>query len=99
MPEPGIAGDRFLSGPEKAAALLLMLGPPAAARLLKLLDPPDLRVVARAAAGLGPVAPSTLAGLVDEFASTSRPGRTCSATPARRASCSPRRCRRARSTP
>jgi flagellar motor switch protein FliG len=68
MPESTIAGERVLSGPEKAAALLLMLGPPTAGRLLKQFDQPDLRAVARAAAGLGAVAPATLDRLVDEFA-------------------------------
>jgi len=66
--ESAIAGARALNGPEKAAALLFMLGPPTAARLIKRLDQPDLRVLARAAAGLGPVAPATLVSLVDEFA-------------------------------
>jgi flagellar motor switch protein FliG len=61
-------GERVLTGPEKAAALLLMLGPPTAGRLLKRFDQPDLHVVARAAAGLGAVAPATLDRLVDEFA-------------------------------
>ena len=61
-------GERVLTGPEKAAALLLMLGPPMAGRLLKRFDQPDLHGVARAAAGLGAVAPATLDRLVDEFA-------------------------------
>ncbi len=68
MPEPMIQGERVLSGPEKAAALLLMMGKPPAARLLKHFEPPDLRAVARAAAGLGAVAPTTLDRLVEEFA-------------------------------
>jgi flagellar motor switch protein FliG len=68
MSEPMIQEERVLSGPEKAAALLLMMGKPPAARLLKHFDPPDLRAVARAAAGLGAVEPLTLDGLVEEFA-------------------------------
>ena len=68
MSEPVIAGERILDGPQKAAALLLMLGPPTAGRLLKRFDEPDLRSVVRAAAGLGAVAPATLERLVDEFA-------------------------------
>ncbi|MBV8103591.1 MAG: flagellar motor switch protein FliG [Hyphomicrobiales bacterium] len=68
MSEPMIQGERVLSGPEKAAALLLIMGKPPAARLLKHFDPPDLRAVARAAAGLGAVAPTTLDCLVEEFA-------------------------------
>ncbi len=68
MPEPMIHGERLLSGPEKAAALLLIMGKPPAARIIKHFDPPDLRAVVRAAAGLGAVAPSTLDRLVEEFA-------------------------------
>jgi flagellar motor switch protein FliG len=44
-----------------------MLGPPTAGRLLKHFDQPDLRVLVRAAAGLGAIAPATLNRLVDEF--------------------------------
>src|SRR5208337_3337420 len=68
MSETMIHGERVLSGPEKAAALLLMMGKPPAARLLKHFDPPDLRAVARAAAGLGAVAPTMLDRIVEEFA-------------------------------
>jgi len=68
MPEAAINGDRELSGPEKAAALLLMMGKPPAARLLKQFDQPDLRSVAQAAAGLGAVPATTLDRLVEEFA-------------------------------
>jgi flagellar motor switch protein FliG len=67
MPESATFSERILSGPEKAAALLLMLGPPAAGRLLKHFDQPDLRIIARAAATLGAVSPATLDRLVDEF--------------------------------
>ena len=68
MPEPALAGERFFSGPEKAAALLLMMGNPPASRLVKHLDQPELRVLARAAAGLGAVAPPMLDRIVEEFA-------------------------------
>ena len=68
MLEATLSGERILSGPEKAAALLLMLGPPSAGRILKHFDQPDLRVVARAAAGLGAVPAATLDRLTDEFA-------------------------------
>jgi flagellar motor switch protein FliG len=68
MPEPMLQGERFLSGPQKAAALLLMMGKPPAARLLKHFDPSDLRAVARAAAGLGAVDATTLDCLVEQFA-------------------------------
>ena len=50
MLEAAISGERMLTGPEKAAALLLMMGKPPAARLLKQFDQPDLQAVARAAA-------------------------------------------------
>jgi flagellar motor switch protein FliG len=68
MLEAAISGERILSGPEKAAALLLMMGKPPAARLLKQFDQPDLQAVARAAAGLGAIPATTLDRLVDEFA-------------------------------
>jgi flagellar motor switch protein FliG len=68
MLEAAISGGRMLTGPEKAAALLLMMGQPPAARLLKQFDQPDLQAVARAAAGLGAIPASTLDRLVDEFA-------------------------------
>jgi flagellar motor switch protein FliG len=45
-----------------------MMGKPPAARLLKQFDEPDLRAVARAAAGLGAISATTLDRLVDEFA-------------------------------
>ena len=67
MSEAAISGGRELSGPEKAAALLLMMGKPPAARLLKQFDQLDLRAVALAAAGLGAVPATTLERLVDEF--------------------------------
>src|ERR1700722_12158869 len=68
MLEAAISGERTLTGPEKAAALLLMMGKPPAARLLKQFDQPDLQAVARAAAGLGAIPAATLDRLVDEFA-------------------------------
>ncbi|HTZ66701.1 MAG TPA: FliG C-terminal domain-containing protein [Roseiarcus sp.] len=68
MPEAAISGERDLTGPEKAAALLLMMGKPPAARLLKQFDEPDLQAVGRAAAGLGAISAMTLDRLVDEFA-------------------------------
>jgi flagellar motor switch protein FliG len=68
MLEAAIGGERMLTGPEKAAALLLMMGKSPAARLLKQFDQPDLQAVARAAAGLGAIPASTLDRLVEEFA-------------------------------
>lgn len=68
MLEAAISGERTLSGPEKAAAVLLMVGPPSASRLLKHFDQPELRIVARAAATLGPVPPAALDRLTEEFA-------------------------------
>src|SRR5580692_2519411 len=67
MLEAAISGERMLTGPEKAAALLLMMGKPPAARLLKQFDQPDLQAVARAAAGLGAISATMLDRLVDEF--------------------------------
>jgi flagellar motor switch protein FliG len=66
--EAAISGERALSGPEKASALLLVMGKPPAARMLKQFDQPDLQAVARAAAGLGAISATVLDRLVDEFA-------------------------------
>ena len=68
MPEPRAYGERELSGPEKAAALLLIMGKPPAGRLLKQFDQSELRAVARAAAGLGAIPATTLDRIVEEFA-------------------------------
>ena len=89
MPEAQAYAERDFSGPEKAAALLLMMGKPPAARILKQFDPPELRSVARAAAGLGAVPPSRSTGWSRNSWRASRPARTSSATPARREACSP----------
>lgn len=67
MPEAAIGGERALTGPEKAAALLIAMGKPPAARLIKLFDPPDVQAVARAAASLGAISAAALDRLVDEF--------------------------------
>ena len=67
MSEAAISGERELSGPEKAAALLLMMGKPPAARLLKQFGQPDLRAVALAAASLGAMPATMLDRLVEEF--------------------------------
>jgi len=67
MPDAAIGGGRALTGPEKAAAILLVMGKPPAARLLKQFDEPDLKALARAAAGLGVIPATTLDRLVDEF--------------------------------
>ena len=69
------SGERELSGPEKAAALLLMMDKPPAGRLLKQFDQSDLRAVARAAAGLGAIPATTLDRLVEEFAAGFSAGR------------------------
>ena len=68
MPEAEIDGERELTGPEKAAALLLTMGKPPAARLIKQFDSSDVQAVARAAASLGAIPAAALDRLVDEFA-------------------------------
>src|SRR5208283_5134295 len=67
MPE-GV--EREFTGPEKAAAVMLMLGATTAGRVLRHFEPHDLRTVARAAAGLGAVPPITLDRLAEEFAAS-----------------------------
>ena len=97
MPEAAISGERDLTGPEKAAALLLTMGKPPAARLIAQFDPPDLQAVARAAAALGAIPASTLDRLVDEFAADFSAGADLLGDPARSGTCSPTRCPPSRS--
>ena len=97
MSEAAIGGERELSGPEKAAALLLMMGKPPAARLLKQFDQPDLRAVALAAAGLGAIPATMLDRLVEEFVTIFPLAPICSATPDRPRACSPTPCRPSKS--
>jgi flagellar motor switch protein FliG len=61
-------GPLILSGPQKAAAILLAMGKPLATRLLRHFEPEDLRSVARSAARLGAVPMSVLDSLLEEFA-------------------------------
>ena len=98
MPEAVISGERELTGPEKAAALLLTMGKPPAARLLKQFDELELRAVARAAAGLGAVPARRSTGWSTNSPPTSPPAQISSATRARSRTCSPTLCRLSRST-
>ncbi|PYE87719.1 flagellar motor switch protein FliG [Phyllobacterium leguminum] len=56
-----------LSGPQKAAALLVAIGRPAAARLLKHFQQDDLRLLATQARKLDPISPTDFEELVKEF--------------------------------
>ena len=60
--------SRTLNGPEKVAALLLVMGKPLASRLLGHFEPGELKVITRSAAELGAVSMSVLERLVEEFA-------------------------------
>lgn len=59
---------RPLKGPEKVAALLLVMGKPLASRLLGHFDPAELKAITRSAAQLGAVPIDVLEDLVEEFA-------------------------------
>ena len=59
---------RSLNGPEKVAALLLMMGKPLASRLLGHFEPDELKDITRSAAELGSVPLPMLEELVEEFA-------------------------------
>ena len=62
-------GDRRrLTGPQRAAALLIVLGKEATAKLLQHLDKDEVRQIAGAAATLGIVDRISLDGMIDEFA-------------------------------
>lgn len=63
-------GDRRrLTGPQRAAALLIVLGKGAAPKLLQHLDKDEVRQIAGAAATLGIVDRMSLDRMIDEFAS------------------------------
>lgn len=66
-PEAHETAALMLSGPQKAAALLVAIGRPAAARLLKHFQPDDLRLLASQARKLDPISPTDFEGLVKEF--------------------------------
>jgi flagellar motor switch protein FliG len=59
---------RPLEGPEKVAALLLVMGKPLASKLLSHFDSEELKVITRSAAELGSVPMDVLEDLVEEFA-------------------------------
>lgn len=61
-------GTKPLLGVDRVATLLLAMGKPAASRLLKHFNPEEIKLITRSAAELGPVSPSQLEALIDEFA-------------------------------
>jgi flagellar motor switch protein FliG len=61
-------GYRPLLGPEKVAALLLVMGKPLASKLLGHFDANELKIITRSAAELGSVPIDVLEELVEEFA-------------------------------
>ncbi len=61
-------GYKPLLGPEKVAALLLVMGKPLASKLLGHFDANELKLITRSAAELGSVPIDVLEGIVEEFA-------------------------------
>ncbi|MFC5083144.1 flagellar motor switch protein FliG [Microvirga arabica] len=62
-------GSKVLKGPERVATLLFAMGKPAASRVLKHFSEEEIRLVTKSAAQLGPVSPTQIEQLVEEFAS------------------------------
>jgi flagellar motor switch protein FliG len=62
-------GTKVLKGPERVATLLFAMGKPAASKILKHFSEEEIRLVTKSAAQLGPVSPSQIEQLVEEFAS------------------------------
>jgi flagellar motor switch protein FliG len=62
-------GTKVLKGPDRVATLLFAMGKPAASRILKHFNEEEIRLVTRSAAQLGPVSPTQIEQLVEEFAS------------------------------
>lgn len=63
-----VKSPRFLSGPERVAALLLAMGKPLAGRLLQHFDVDDLKLITKSVAELGRVPAPALETLVEDFA-------------------------------
>ena len=72
-----------LKSAQKVAALLLVMGKPLASRLLGHFDASELKVITRAAAGLGSVPVDVVEELVEEFAGEFSNGTELSGTPDR----------------
>ncbi len=62
-------GPRVLKGPERVATLLFAMGKPAASKILRHFNEDEIRLITKSAAQLGPVSPSQIETIVDEFAS------------------------------
>lgn len=62
-------GTKVLKGPERVATLLFAMGKPAASKILKHFSEEEIRLVTKSAAQLGPVSPTQIEQLVEEFAS------------------------------
>jgi len=60
-------GSKSLKGPDKVATLLFAMGKPAASRLLKHFNADEIKIITRSAAELGPVQPSQIEALIEEF--------------------------------
>jgi flagellar motor switch protein FliG len=76
-----ITSPKALTGPEKAAALLLYMGKPLAARLLKQFDAEELKQITRSVAKLGTVPVPTLEVLVEDLANQLTSGAALSGSP------------------
>jgi flagellar motor switch protein FliG len=68
VPPRTITNPKALTGPERAAALLLYMGKPLASRLLKQFDSEELKLITRSVADLGAVTVPVLEVLVEDFA-------------------------------
>ena len=62
-------GTKVLKGPERVATLLFAMGKPAASKILRHFSEEEIRLVTKSAAQLGPVSPTQIEQLVEEFAS------------------------------
>lgn len=63
------SGPRVLRGPERVATLLFAMGKPAASKILRHFNEEEIRLITKSAAQLGPVSPTQIETIVDEFAS------------------------------
>src|SRR5262249_36481143 len=67
--QPAVGNTRPLSGPERAAVIMLALGDPHGERVWKLLDDDELRTLSITMSSLGTVEAEAVEGLLLEFVS------------------------------
>jgi len=69
IPIKANSGKKVLKGSDRVATLLLAMGKPAASRVLRHFSPEEIKLITRSAAELGPVSPTQLEAVIEDFSS------------------------------